>query len=107
MVRLNVSLAVSPRRARGLLEAFRPLVIVTRYESGCLACSAWTDPDGTLHYVEEWATDVEMRRRLRSSHFASVLAILESAPEPPRVQFQFVAVTRGLDYVAEIRAVAG
>ena len=107
MVRLNVSLGASARRARGLLEAFRPLVIVTRYEAGCLGCSAWADPDGTVHYVEEWSTDADMRQRLRSSRFASVLAVLESAPEPPRVQFQFVAVTRGLDYVAEIRAVAG
>ena len=43
-----------------------------------------------------------MRRRVRSEGFTSLLAILESATEP-RVQFDFVTMTRGLDYVAEAR----
>jgi hypothetical protein len=30
-------------------------------------------------------------------------AIVKSAHEPPRVQFDFVTTTRGLDYVNEIR----
>ena len=72
-------------------------------EAGCLGCSTWCDPDGTVHYVEEWASDADMRRRVQSARFTSLLAILESALEPPHVQFDFVASTRGLDYVAEVR----
>jgi quinol monooxygenase YgiN len=103
MVRLNVALRGSARSAQDLLEAFRFLMVATRLEAGCLGCWAWIDPDGTVHYVEEWATDADMARRVRSSPFTSLLAVLESAHEPPRVQFDFVTTTRGLDYVAEVR----
>jgi quinol monooxygenase YgiN len=103
MVRLTVALhAPSARSAQELLEALRFLVMGTRVEPGCLGCSAWTDPDWTVHYVEEWATEPDMRRRVLSDRFVSLLAVVESAHEP-EVHFDFVTTTRGLDYVAEIR----
>jgi len=108
MVRLHLTLAASGRGAPDLLSAFRFLIVGTRLESGCLGCWAWTDPDGTVHYVEERATDADMRARIRSHGFTSLLAVIEAAHEPPRVRFDFVSDTRGLDYVAEVReGVAG
>jgi quinol monooxygenase YgiN len=103
MVRLAVALRGSARHAQELVETFRFLIVSTRLEPGCLGCSAWADPDSTVHYVEEWTTEPEMRRRVQSPSFTSLLAVLESAREPPRIQFQFVTTTRGLDYVEEVR----
>jgi quinol monooxygenase YgiN len=106
MVRLTVALsAPSARSAQDLLEALRFVVLSTRVEQGCLGCSAWTDPDSTVRYAEHWATEADMRRRVRSDSFTSLLSIVESGREP-RVQFDFVATTRGLDYVAEVRGAA-
>jgi quinol monooxygenase YgiN len=103
MVRLTVALdPTSARCAQDFLDAFRFLVLGTRLESGCLGCSAWTDPDATVRYVEEWLTENDMRRRVRSEGFTSLLSIVESARDP-RVQFDFVTTTRGLDYVEEVR----
>ena len=107
MVRLTVALKASARGAGQLLEAFRYLVVPTRLEPGCLGCTTWSDPDGVVHYVEEWATESQMRQRVRCERFVSLLAILESADEPPQVQFDFVTATRGLDYVAENRQTPG
>lgn len=56
-----------------------------------------------MRYVEEWATEEDMRRRVQSDSFTSLLAVMESA-EKPEVQFDFVTTTRGLDYVEEARA---
>jgi hypothetical protein len=56
-----------------------------------------------VRYVEEWATEEAMRRRVRSDRFTLLLEVLESASEAPGVQFDFVTETRGLDYVAEVR----
>jgi quinol monooxygenase YgiN len=103
MVRLTVALsAASMRGADDLLEAFHFLVVGTRLERGCLGCSTWIDPDSTVHYVEEWATEEDMRARVRSDRFTSLLAIVESAKEA-NVHFDFVMKTRGLEYVAEVR----
>lgn len=104
MVRLNVALiAATARDGHDLLEALRFLAVSTRLEPGCLGCSAWLDPDSTVRWIEEWATEKDMRERVRSDRFTSLLAVVESAKEP-RVQFDFITATRGLDYVTEVRA---
>lgn len=105
MVRLSISLgASSSRNGQDLLDALRFLVPSTRLEPGCIGCSAWIEPDSTVHYVEEWTTEAAMKLRVTSSAFTPLLAIIEAASDP-RVQFDFVAVTRGLDYVEQIRGV--
>jgi quinol monooxygenase YgiN len=102
MVRLTIALSETPTRsAAELLDALRFLAVGTRVETGCLGCSSWIDPD-VVHYIEDWKSEADMRRRVRSDRFTSLLAIVESARDP-RVRFDFVTLTRGLDYVAEIR----
>lgn len=103
MVRLTVTLRPPARGVQDLVEAFRFLIVSTRLEPGCIACSVWTEPDSSVHYVEEWSTEGDIRRRVCSERFTSVLALVESVREPPHVQFDFVSATRGLDYVAEVR----
>jgi quinol monooxygenase YgiN len=104
MVRLNVVLNPgSSRCVDDLLDAFRFVIAGTRLEPGCLGCSAWADPDLSVHYVESWASEEDMRQHVRSSQFTSLLAIVESLRAPPVLQFDFVSSSRGLDYVAEVR----
>jgi quinol monooxygenase YgiN len=103
MVRLTVTLRPAARSVQELVEAFRFLLVRTRLEPGCLGCSVWTEPDSSVHYVEEWSTEGDVRRRVESDRFTSVLSLIESVREPPHVQFDFVNSTRGLDYVAEVR----
>jgi quinol monooxygenase YgiN len=103
MVRLSVALHASSRRGvRDLLEAFRFLGQGAQIEPGCLGCSVWEDPDWTVRYIEEWQTEPDMRRRVRSDRFTSLLSVVESAQEP-QVQFDFVTTTRGIDYIEEAR----
>jgi quinol monooxygenase YgiN len=106
VVRLTVALgASSSRAAQELLDALRFLAVGARLEPGCVACSSWIDPDATVRYLEEWESEADVRRRVRSAPFTSLLAVLESALEPV-VRFDFVSKTRGLDYVAEVRGAA-
>jgi quinol monooxygenase YgiN len=108
MVRLNVVL--TPGSSRGvdeLLEALRFVIAGTRLEPGCLGCSAWADPDLSVHYVESWANEIELRQHVRSPLFTSLLAVIESLRAPPHLQFDFVSTSRGLDYVAEVRREPG
>ena len=103
MVRLTVTLSAPANYAQDLVEAFRFLMVSTRLDRGCLGCSVWTEPDSSVHYVEEWSTEDDIRRRVGSDRFTSVLALIEAVHEPPHVQFDFVSSTRGLDYVEEVR----
>ena len=103
MVRLSVALqATSVRAAQALLEACRFLSTDTQLDPGCLECSAWLEPEALVRYTELWATETDMRRRVRSDHFTSLLGVMEGARDAA-VQFDFVTYTRGLDYVEEVR----
>ena len=103
MVRLTLTLRPMARSVPELVDAFRFLMISTRLEPGCVSCSVWSDPDASVHYFEEWQTEADMRRRLRSDRFTSVLALMEAVNEAPRVRFDFVSWFRGLEYVEEVR----
>ena len=104
MVRLNVVLNPgSPRGVDDLLDALRFVIAGTQLEPGCLGCSAWADPDLTVHYVESWSSEEDVRQHVLSPLFTSLLAIVELLRSPPHFQFDFVSASRGLDYVAEVR----
>jgi hypothetical protein len=62
----------------------------------------WLGQDSTVHYVEDWATEADIRRRVVSERFTSLLAVVEAATKA-EVQFDFVTETRGLEYVFEVR----
>jgi quinol monooxygenase YgiN len=104
MVRLTIELRTSsPREAIDLLETLRFMTSATRLEHGCHECAAWTDREFTVHYSEGWATEADVRRRVRSAAFESLQALMECGAESPEITFDFVTKTRGLDYVEEIR----
>jgi quinol monooxygenase YgiN len=104
MVRLAIVLkAASARGGQELLGTFRFLMASTKQDPGCEECTAWSEADGRVHYVESWASEPDLRRHVQSAQFKQLLAVMECASEPPDVQFDFVTVRRGLDYVAEVR----
>ena len=104
MVRLTVALhAASGRSAQELFDTLKFLMASTRLEEGCQECHAWMDPDFTVHYLERWASEEDIRRRVRSTNFTSLLSVMEHAREAPQIEFDFVTTTRGLDFVAEVR----
>ena len=103
MIRLTVTLKAPASVAESLADALRYLRIGTQLEPGCLRCCVWAEPDATIHYMEEWESEVSLTRHVRSPRFTSLLAVLESSPEPPQVRFDFVTATRGLEYAAELR----
>jgi quinol monooxygenase YgiN len=102
--RLTVVFRGAARRSKEVVAALRFLMVTTRLEPGCRNCGVWIDSDSAVRYTEEWATEVDMRQRVRSERFTSLLSVIESVEEPPQVQFDFVTATRGLDYIAEVRA---
>jgi quinol monooxygenase YgiN len=103
VIRLSVTIKTWASIEENLIDALRYLKIGTQLEPGCLRCSVWSEPDASVHYMEEWETEADLARHVRSQRFTSLLGVLESAPEQPQVRFDFVSATRGLDYAAELR----
>ena len=108
-MRLAVVLAPPARGKEQLVDALRFLALPTSFESGCLGCRVSTDDtdESLVRYESEWETEEALRQHVRSERFTQVLEVLESVPQAPRVQFDFVTKTRGLDYVEEVRKTDG
>jgi hypothetical protein len=105
VVHLAVMLATPACGSQPIVHELRFLSLPVRIEPDCLGCWVWVDDyeEIAVRYVEQWTTEEAMRRRVRSAGFTHLLEVLEYAREAPRVQFDFVTATRGLDYVADVR----
>lgn len=94
---------------RGGMEAINAamnsLMVATRAEPGCLSCtlsSALGDRAG-FRYMEEWRTEDDLIREIRSARFSKLAHLLESALEPPRIEFSLPGGTRGMEYAEQVR----
>ena len=58
---------------------------------------------GTALYVEIWEETAQLETHVRSRGYDRLLAIMETAAARPELRFNFVAETRGLEWVEQLR----
>ena len=68
---------------------------------GCRSCRVYQD----LENAEEWSTSAALTRYLRSDLYRTILAVMESASEPPELRFDTNSDTAGVDLVKAVRGV--
>jgi len=103
--RMTIEWFVPPGQARPITIALHTLMDDTRIARGCIGCSVATGlgEQGTVRYVEEWETEDDLRRRLRCNSFAQLVALMDTAIQPPHVEFALPHGRRGLDFAVEVR----
>ena len=92
--------------SRCITDALHRVMAAARAQFGCIGCSVTTHVGRHVgvEYIEEWASEDDLRRELLSDRFTSLAALMESATEAPQVEFALPTGRRGLDYVEEVRA---
>jgi quinol monooxygenase YgiN len=92
-------------QAHRITMALHSMMDETRVLHGCVGCSVSTRirDQGIVRYVEEWQTEDDLRRRVRSSAFTGLAALIEYAIKPPTIEFALPGGTRGLDFVEEVQ----
>ena len=106
-VRMIVCWLTPIGQAHRITMALHSMMDDTRALHGCVGCSVSTRirDQGVVRYVEEWQTEEDLRRRVRSSAFTGLASLMEYAVKPPRVEFALPGGTRGLDFVEEVQRV--
>ena len=104
-IRMVMRWMVPIGQTRAISDALNAVMLATRKERGCLGCSVATEAGAraTLLYQEDWDTEESLMQQVRSRHFVTLVGLVESAIEPPRVEFMLPTGTRGLDYAEEVR----
>jgi quinol monooxygenase YgiN len=107
VVRLTLTITTSSGESFRLVDALRSLMEPTRAEHGCIGCelalSTESDDPPRIRYFEDWSSEEELRKRVRSDRFLRLIAVMEEALSPPEITFELAGRTRGLDYVFEAR----
>jgi quinol monooxygenase YgiN len=106
MVELLVRLTATAGRAPELIQALRSVMRSLQFEGVCQAARAASDVDdqNVVWYCEEWECVDEFERHLRSKTFDRLLATVETTATAPVIECRVVSETRGLEYLAAVRA---
>ena len=94
----------TPQAYEEATSALRSLVGPVRSEPGCFATRLHRDTgeDLRLTWVEEWHSAEHFERHLRGSAFRQIIAVIEMAVRPPKVEIDDVTSRRGFELVEEI-----
>ena len=108
VIRLTLSIIAARGESWRLIDGLRSLMVPTRRERGCVSCQLLLSSESSdpmrISYVEGWSSEEALREQVRSDRFSRLLELMESALEPPHLEFELGNGTRGLDYVKEVRA---
>jgi len=103
-VTMTLNWNVPPGEARPITEALHVLMIAARTERGYVNCSlsAELGDFAKVRYREEWQTEEDLQRQVKSPRFAKLAELIEHASGRPLVQFHLTTSVRGLDYAEEL-----
>jgi len=100
---------VHPHESVPIVTALHALMVAAKGEPGYLSSNLTTEMDGSfeLLYVEEWASERDLKRQLLSNRFAKLAELMERATRQPKIEFSLQSGVRGLDYAEEVQREKG
>ena len=105
MIVCTIALTLSEKDRRKVVSSLLPVVGSTRVQPGCHVCSMLTDVDDPRVLVlwEEWDTQKNLERHLRSSDYRLVLAAMDLSRDAPQINFNSVDTRSGIEVVEAAR----
>ena len=109
MITATLRIDAGDERRSEVHRLLRSMLEPTRVETGCISCRLYheeNDPN-TVTWIEEWRTDADLRRHLRSPQYKKILAALDMANVKPEIRFDTVVETTGMRLIEEARGQNG
>ena len=104
MIIVTLQLKVTPEKRWDVLKTIRSIIGPTTVRSGCLHCGLYTNTtnDDDLILLEKWESKGALERHIRSDEFRKVIAAIETASEPPDINFNTITSIEGMELVEKI-----
>jgi len=95
---------VQPERRKDLLETIRGMLEPARVERGCLSYRLYEDVEdrNTFVLVEEWKTQKDLERHIRTDNQRLLLALMDLLSEQPELRFNTVSHTAGMELIENV-----
>ena len=105
MVIAMVRVVVPESKRVEVLQALRLLRGPTAARMGCDSFHVYRDDEheNALLLLQQWASEADLDRYIRSDLYSTILAVIETAIEPPDIRFDTIAATAGVELVAAVR----
>jgi len=109
MIHASLKVVLPEERLGEAVRIIRSLLGPISAEPGCLSCGFYTDSqnENALCYVEDWETEEDLQRHIRSDDYRKFLALIELSSEPPDLKFHKVSQTFGIEYLRQVRSPVG
>ena len=95
MIIATLRLKVRAEKRGEFLRAVRSTLEPTGVEPGCLSCRFYQDieNENAFTLVEEWESQADLERHLRTDTFRMLLFLMDLLTEPPEIKFNAVSST--------------
>lgn len=105
MIIVILKMVVRPEKREDLIETIRGILEPTRVEKGCLDYHLYQDFEDANSFVvlEQWATQQDLERFVRSNNYRQLLAAMDLLAEPPEVKINAISYTAGLEAIKATR----
>ena len=105
MILSTLRMIVRPERRMDLLETMRGTLEPARVERGCLSYRLYEDVEDRNAFVllEEWATQEDLERHIRTDSQRRLLALMDLLSEQPELRFNTVSHTAGMDLIEDVQ----
>ncbi len=103
MITSTIRITASKNPNDEIVRLLRSLIEPTRVESGCVSCGLYKDlhDPSIIIWVEEWNTQEDLERHLRSRQYKKILAAFDMSSEQPDMRFNTVVETKGMKLIEE------
>lgn len=105
MIELVLEISSRSDSLPATVQALTTVMLQARLERACEDSRLYAEIGNpqSLRYVEQWETLQALASQLRSARFGMLLAIMETASEPPELEMRTIADPRGLEFVSALR----
>ncbi len=107
MKQATIKMEFAPDKMDVALHILQSLVERTRTEVGCVSCSVYkdTEKENQIILSQEWRSEEDLQRHLRSEEYRKVLLVLEMALEPPEIRFDTITGSGGVEVIEGARSI--
>ena len=105
MITATLRVTVPAHRRNEVLDLLRSVIEPTQVEPGCLSCRIYQDLENeeALLFEEEWNTQADLDRHIRSDRYVKILAAIDMSSKPPEIRFNTIARTKGIEAIGAAR----
>ena len=105
MLVVILRIKVASRHRSEIVNLIQPIIGPTEAQPGCLLSRLYceTNDDDSLVLLQEWRSQDDVDKFIRSDHFKRVLAAMDLASQRPEISFNRVSSKAGMELVEKIR----